>query len=92
MASRTLNFKYSYKKLELLKRDYSSFNENNFLNDFATLDFNYLNNDNDINHIYNKCFEDITNLVEKHVHPINCTKLFSIGEGRVKPREFFDLI
>ena len=47
------NTNISCKKLELLKRDYSSFNKNNFLNDFTTLDFNYLNNENDINHTYN---------------------------------------
>ena len=67
----TTNF--SHKKQELLKRDYSSFNENSFLNDFTIIDFNYLRDDNDINYIYNKFLEDITSLVDKHVPLIRCT-------------------
>ena len=63
----------SHKRQELLKRDYSSFNENCFLNDFTILDLNYLRDDNDINYIYNKFLEDITNLVDKHVPLIRCT-------------------
>ena len=58
---------------DILKCDYSSFNENSFLNDFTKIDLNYLHNDNDINHIYNKFLEDITNLVDKHVPLIKCT-------------------
>ena len=57
----------------MLKRDYSSFNENNFLNNFITHDLNYFNNDNDINYISNKFLEYITNLVEKHVPLLKCT-------------------
>ena len=34
---------------------------------------NYLNNDSDINRIYDKFLEDITTLVEKHVPIIKCT-------------------
>ena len=63
----------SQKKQDILKRDYSSSNENSFLNDFTKLDLNYLHNDNDINHIYNKFLEDITNLVDKHVPLKKCT-------------------
>ena len=73
------NTNISYKKLEFLKRDYSSFNENSFLNDFTILDFNYHNNENDINHIYNKFLEDITNLIEKHI-PLIKSNLGSIIE------------
>ena len=63
----------SQKKQDILKRDYSSFNENSFLNDFTIFDLNYLHNDNDIKHIYNKFLEDITNLVDKHLLLIKCT-------------------
>ena len=67
------NANISQKKQDILKRDYSSFNDNSFLNDFTKLDLNYLQNDNDINHICNKFLEDITNLVDKHVPFIKCT-------------------
>ena len=77
------NTEISHKKQELLKRGYSSFNENCFLSDFTILDLNYLNNDNDINHIYNKFLEDITHLVDKHLPLIKCTKKES--KLKVKP-------
>ena len=67
------NISISHKKQELLKHDYSSFNENSFISNFTILNVNYLNNHNDINHIYNKFLEDITNLVDKHVPLIKCT-------------------
>ena len=67
------NTNISQKKQDILKRDYSSFNENSFLNDFTKLDLNYLHNDNDISHIYNKFLEGIANLVDKHVPLIKCT-------------------
>ena len=41
--------KISYRKLELFKRDYSSFEGRNFLNEFTILDLKYLNNDSDFN-------------------------------------------
>ena len=66
------NANISHKKQDLLKCDYSSFNEHSFLNDL-----NYFNNCNDINHIYNKFLEDITNLVDKHVPLMKCTNIES---------------
>ena len=68
------NINISHKKQELLKRDYSSFNGNSLLSDFTMLDLHYLKNDNSINHIYDKFLEDVTNLVDKHVPLIKCTK------------------
>ena len=38
------NANFSHKKQELLKCDYSSFNENSFLSNFTILDLHYLNN------------------------------------------------
>lgn len=61
------NRNISYKELEILKSDCSSFNETNFLNDFIKMDFNYIYNATDVDYAYNKFLDDVTSLVEKHV-------------------------
>ena len=68
------NANISYKELEILKSDYSSFNEKNFLSDFSAMDFNYVYNSIDVDCVYNKFLDDITSLVEKHVPTKRCTK------------------
>ena len=67
------NANISYKELEILKSDYSSFNEN-FLSDFSAMDFNYVYNSIDVDCVYNKFLDDITSLAEKHVPTKRCTK------------------
>ena len=80
------NANISYKTQELVKRDYSAFNETSFLNDFTMLDLSYLNTANDINHTYNRVLEDITSLIEKHVPIIKCTN----KESRLKAKPWIN--
>ena len=58
---------------ELFKRDYSSYDVRNLRNDFTIFDFNYLNNDSDVNQLHDNLLEDIITLEEKHVPLIKCT-------------------
>jgi len=59
------NANISYKELEILKSDYSSFNGRNFLSDFTAMVFNYINYATDVDHAYNKFLDNTTSLVEK---------------------------
>jgi len=68
------NANISYKELEILKSDCSSFNERIVLSDFTAMDFKYINNATDIDHAYNKFLDDTPSLVEKHVPTKRCTK------------------
>ena len=80
------NTNISYKELELLKSDYSSFNEKNFLNDFIKMDFNYIYNATDVDYAYNKFLDDVTSLVEKHVP----TRIYTKKELKLKSKPWIN--
>ena len=80
------NTNISYKELEILKSDYSSFNEKNFLNDFIKMDLNYIYNATDVDYAYNKFLDDVTSLVEKHVP----TRIYTKKELKLKSKPWIN--
>ena len=61
------NAQINHNKLESFKYDYTTFNENEFHNDFNQIDFAYLeNNDIDVNIKFDRFLKDLTSLTNKH--------------------------
>ena len=61
------NAQINHNKLESFKYDYTTFNENEFHDEFNQVDFAYLeNNDRDVNKKFDRFLKDLTSLTNKH--------------------------
>ena len=65
----------SYKNLSYYQHDFSNLNEENLLNDFAHLDFSYLNDSNlDVNAKFNRFLSSLDEVVKTHAPLKKLTK------------------
>ena len=69
-------------KVTVFKSDYSNYTEGNFVDDFSQIEFNYLNDNLDIDNNYNQFLKDIILLVEQHVPTKQCSKTESKLKGK----------
>jgi hypothetical protein len=55
------------KNFELFRRDYSNFNELNFLQDIQAADWTNNPTNNDVNLLFDSFYDKLSNIVDKHI-------------------------
>ena len=61
------NFSTLPKNFELFRRDYSNFNELNFLQDIQAADWTNNPTNNDVNLLFDSFYDKLSNIVDKHI-------------------------
>ena len=68
------NINVTQNKTAVLKSDYSSCNEINFVHDFNQINFGYLNDSSTIYGNYDRFLTDMMSIIQQHVPTDKCSK------------------